>query len=223
MIVSGSKRALGRASEDRSLVAALAAVVVVVVAMVPVPALASPSCLTSANKCEADALCTFKEELAAKVLTYQMYLKNAKRTKELKSRDGVAYDGTLYKQALAEAMKSFHNSSRAEQRVKAGQIFQELLEKYVKENFEIPTCRANGKLDKKLLPKPGYDGMYTDSKCLIWVKFDAGEVDPKGFASGKQETTCQEFYNRDLAHEVVHQKNCKAAKHAVRPSTTSTT
>jgi hypothetical protein len=192
--------------------------VAAVVALAAVAALfshratAAPSCLETSNACESDKLCTFKASLAEKKFIYETLLRNSQVTKKARGqkRDGVRYDGELYDASLKEAKERFPKDSAAEQKVKAGQIFQTKLREYVTKNFKLPTC-DKGKLDRSLLPKAGYTGMETDEHCRIWVKFEGGQYEVDGFGSNDK-TSCQEFYDRDRAHEVIHQRSCQAAK-----------
>jgi hypothetical protein len=175
-------------------------------------AAAAPSCLSSSNACESDKLCTFKASLAEKTFIYETLLRNSQVTKKMRGqkRNGVRYDGALYDASLNEAKERFPNDSPADQKVKAGQIFQTKLREYVEKNFKVPTC-SSGQLDRSLLPKAGYTGMETDEHCRIWVKFEGGQYNVDGFGS-EDKTSCQEFYDRDRAHEVIHQRSCEAAK-----------
>ncbi len=174
------------------------------------PARAAPSCMESSNQCEPDKLCTFKAQLAEKVFLYQMYLKNSQVTKKRGKRDGVRYDGALYDASIKEAREAFPNASSADQMVKAGQIFQEKMRKYAADNFKLPTCSLNGNLQRSMLPKEGYSGMFTDDHCRIRVNYEGGDYEADGF--GASHGSCQEFYDRDRAHEVIHQQSCEAAK-----------
>ena len=173
-------------------------------------ALAAPSCMESSNQCEPDKLCTFKAQLAEKVFLYQMYLKNSQLTKKRGKRDGVRYDETMYDDSIKEAREAFPKATPAEQMVKAGQIFQEKIRKYAATNFQLPTCSLNGSLQHSMLPKAGYNGMFTDEHCNIRVNYEGGDYEPEGF--GASHMSCQEFYDRDRAHEVIHQQSCQAAK-----------
>lgn len=176
-------------------------------------ALAAPTCIDSDNPCEPNKLCTFKAQLAEKVFIYQTLLRNSQVTRRSPRgrREGIRYDGKLYDAAVSEAKKSFPNDSAADQAVKAGQIFNEKLREYAEKNFVLPTCSGMAQLDKSLLPKAGYSGMSTDENCRVWVNYLGGEYEPAGFGSSDK-TSCQEFYDRDRAHEVIHQRSCEAAK-----------
>lgn len=171
---------------------------------------AATPCMDESNQCEPDKLCTFKAQLAEKVFLYQMYLKNSQVTRKRGKRDGVRYDGTLYEASVTEARDAFPKASAAEQMVKAGQIFQEKLRKYAEENFKLPTCSLSGNLQRSMLPKEGYGGMFTNEHCNIRVNYEGGDYEPDGF--GASHMSCQEFYDRDRAHEVIHQRSCQAAK-----------
>jgi hypothetical protein len=170
---------------------------------------AAPKCLASDNPCTPNELCTFKAQLAEKVFLYQAYLRNSQVTKRMGKRDGVRYDGTMYNESISEARSSFPDDSAAEQKVKAGQIFQEKMRKHAQDKFKLPAC-SSGTLDKSLLPKAGYGGMFTDERCRIRVNYNGGDYDPEGFGSSDA-TSCQEFYDRDQAHEVIHQRSCERA------------
>jgi hypothetical protein len=176
-------------------------------------ALAAPTCIDSDNPCEPNKLCTFKAQLAEKVFLYQTLLRNSQVTKNRFKgrREGIRYDGKLYDAAWSEARRDFPDDSKAEQAVKAGQIFNQKLREYVGKNFVIPKCSGTAMLDRSLLPKAGYGGMTTDENCRVWVNYEGGEYDPGGFGANDK-TSCQEFYDRDRAHEIIHQRNCEAAK-----------
>lgn len=178
---------------------------------------ANQRCIDSTNPCEPDKLCTFKSQLAEKAFVHATYLANSQVTKRLGTRDTVRYDGRLHDAALAEARAAFPGASGADLQVKAGQIFEKKVRDYAEDpkNFKLPTCRLGGQLDRTLLPKSGYKGMYTKPapSCGISVNYNEGDYDPNGFGSGDP-TPCQEFYDRDLAHETIHQKRCEKAKAA---------
>jgi hypothetical protein len=171
---------------------------------------AAQQCIKNDNPCNPDKLCSFKAALAEKVLLYQLYLKNSQAARRSGSREGVRHDSTLRDEAISEAQAAFPNETAQQQRVRAGQIFQEKVRKYASDNFRLPAC-SNGAVNLELFPKKGYAGMETNEACQVWVNFEGGEYDPAGFGSGDQ-TTCQEFYDRDRAHEVIHQRRCEIAK-----------
>lgn len=173
---------------------------------------AAPSCLNSDNQCKPAALCTFKVQLAEKVFLYQAYLRNSPLTKAAKGkkREGVRYDGALYDAALQEAKERFSNDSDSEQRIKAASIFQRMLRAHAQANFAIPEC-SSGQLNRDMLPKAGYAGMFTNQHCQVRVNYEGGDINPEGFGASHT-TSCQEFYDRDRAHEVLHQRTCTAAK-----------
>jgi hypothetical protein len=186
---------------------------------VPTPeAAAAPQCLKSDNQCSPDKLCTFKVALAEKVLLYQTYLRNSQVTKRRGKRDGIRYDGRLYDESVSEARAAFPRESAEQQRVRAGQIFQEKIRKYAEDKFKPPACNHGGTFQNNLFPKAGYSGMYTTEACQVRVRFEGGEYDPGGFGANDA-TSCQEFYDRDRAHEVIHQRRCQAAKDRGMPQT----
>jgi len=175
-----------------------------------VNASAAPPCLADDNECDPDKLCTFKAALAEKTLLYQLYLKNSQVTKQLRKRKGVRYDGKLYNEAMAEARERFSDRDAAEQLEQAGAILQEKIRRQAAEEFKLPTCRYGGTLQLDLLPRDGYNGMYTDEHCNYWVDYQKGEYDPNTF--GRNDSTCPEFFDRDRAHEVIHQRRCRDDK-----------
>jgi hypothetical protein len=201
-------------------VKAIAAIAVAsLVCSVPTPeAAAAPQCLKTSNQCSPDKLCTFKAALAEKVLLYQTYLRNSQVTKRRGKRDGVRYDGRLYDESVNEARRDFPRESREEQMVRAGQIFQEKIRAYVNDKYKTPACNHGGTFQRNLFPKAGYTGMYTTEQCAVRVRFEGGEYDPAGFGANDA-TSCQEFYDRDRAHEVIHQRRCQAAKDRGMPQT----
>lgn len=174
-------------------------------------AIAAPQCLSNDNPCEPNKLCTFKAALAEKALIYQIYLSNSQKTKAAEKRDGVRYDGTLYEEAMTEAQSRFPDDSLEEQKEKAARIFQDKVKEKAARDFRRPVCRLGGSVDLSLLPKEGYEGMFTNAGCQIRVNFEGGDYDAATFGANDA-TSCAEFYDRDRAHEVIHQRRCKAAK-----------
>lgn len=172
---------------------------------------ANANCMESDNQCDPDKLCTFKASLAEKVYIYQTYLRNSQRTKRKGSREGIKYDGKLYDASIAEAQMAFPNATGDELMEKAGQIFQEKVRKDAADNIKLPTCSGGGMARASLLPKPGYKGAYTDARCNVYFNYNGGEYPPAGFGASDT-TNCQEFYDRDYAHEVIHKQSCEASK-----------
>jgi hypothetical protein len=172
---------------------------------------ANANCMESDNQCDPDKLCTFKAALAEKVYLYQAYLRNSQKTKRMGRREGIRYDGKLYDASLAEARTSFPNAMGDELLEKAGQIFQEKIRKDAETNFKMPTCTGNAMPKLSLFPKPGYTGAYTTDRCQVFFKYNGGEYPPAGFGASDS-TPCQEFYDRDLAHEMIHKASCEAAQ-----------
>ncbi|MET0287072.1 MAG: hypothetical protein ABW352_21490 [Polyangiales bacterium] len=179
--------------------------------LLPAYASANANCMESDNQCDPDKLCTFKAALAEKVFIYQAYLRNSQKTRRWGGREGIKYDGKLYDASIAEAKDAFPNASAEDQLVKAGQIFQEKIRKYAEDNFKTPTCQGGGMVKLSLFPKAGYTGAYTNDRCQVWFKYNGGEYSAQGFGSTDM-TPCQEFYDRDLAHEMIHKASCEAAK-----------
>jgi hypothetical protein len=64
-----------------------------------------------------------------------------------------------------------------------------------------------------LLPKAGYDGMFTNASCVVRANYNKGDYDAETFGDNDA-TSCKEFYDRDRAHEAIHRKTCTAAKDA---------
>lgn len=181
---------------------------------------AAPTCLKSDNQCDPDKLCTFKSQLADKVLIYQTLLRNSQVTKRAKGgkREGIPYDGLLYNEAVTEAIAGYPKLSHADQMVQANAIFQKKLRAYVNKTATSPSCSYDGKENKSLLPKPGYTGMETNDECKVKAQYEAGDYDAEGFGSSDK-TSCVEFYDRDRAHEMIHAKRCEAAKKRNQPQT----
>jgi hypothetical protein len=190
--------------------AALISVVFVWSALVSPVARAAPQCLAQDNPCDPDKLCTFKIALADKVAIYQTYLRNSQVTRAQGTRDGIRYRGTLYQAAMTEARSSYPNESRKVQREQANQIFERLVREEVNRAPRTPPCRLGGKPDYKMFPKAGYAGMYTTDACQVFANYEGGPADAASFGASDT-TSCQEFYDRDRAHEVIHQRRCKAA------------
>ena len=172
---------------------------------------AAPQCIKTNDPCAPEKLCTFKAALAEKALIYQIYLANSQKTKAAVKRDGVRYDGTLYDEALAEAASRFPDDTVAEQREKAARIFQDKVKEKAAQDFRRPVCRFDASVNLSLLPKVGYGGMFTNEGCQIRVNYQGGDYDAATFGENDA-TSCVEFYDRDRAHEVIHQRRCQAAK-----------
>lgn len=156
-------------------------------------------------------LCTFKSEYYAKLVGFISYAMNDPRTKKLKNgNDGVHFDGGLRQASIDEAIQSFPNKTKSEQLAEAGQIFQKKIARLIQTSFEEPTCRHGGKFNPSLAPPEGYKGMFTNESCEIKVAYYDQEIEPDNFINNG--TACLEFYQRDLAHEKIHQKLCKIAE-----------
>lgn len=153
---------------------------------------AADSCLKTDNPCDPDKLCTFRSELAAKKLTYETYRANRNSK------------GKLYQEAMAEA-----KGTGAAKLASAGAILQDKVREQVQATFKDPAC-SMGMVDPSLLPKKGYTGMHTDERCNVFADFEAAPYDAASFGSNDK-TSCPEFYDRDRAHEVIHQRRCVAA------------
>lgn len=174
-------------------------------------ALAAPTCLKQDDPCDPEKLCTFKGQLAEKVFLYQAYLRNSQKRSGRKQ--GIRYTGTLYNESTAEARMRFPNDSDEQRAVKAGQIFQEKMRKYAEDKFKEPACKDGAMPNGSLLPKPGYDGMFTNEACVVRANYNKGDYDAETFGDNDT-TSCKEFYDRDRAHEAIHRKTCTAAKDA---------
>lgn len=174
-------------------------------------ALAAPECLNDeVGECEPDKLCVFKAELASKVFLYQVYLRNSQVTKKQKVRDTVRYDGTLYDAAVREANAENPSASAEAKAKRAASLFQDKVEKEA-EKFKADAC-VNKPENEKYLSKKGYEGMITDPEtCRTWANYQKGESDAQSFAS-TDTTGCKELYDRDRAHEKIHQLRCEDAK-----------
>jgi len=169
---------------------------------------AGPKCFDKDNSCDPDLMCTFKAEWHSKALLYVIYATNdASRKNQKKPKDGIYFDGTLLQGAMNKARAAFPDLSGAELNIKAGQIFEDMVEKESRLLFEMPVCEMGGKLSDKKRVKDGYNGMFTNEKCEIWVDYNSGQYDPKSF--GSSDNVCDEFYQRDYAHEQIHQRACK--------------
>lgn len=170
---------------------------------------AAPKCLQTDNPCSPDKLCTFKADLAEKVLLYQLFLRNSQVTKSAGKREGVRYNGALYDASLADAAQT-HPNDAVKQSELALIILQQKARETAEQTFRLPTC-ALGALDVTLLPKAGYAGMTTNDSCQARANFEGGDYDSDTFGDNDA-TSCVEFYDRDRAHEVVHVRTCEAEK-----------
>jgi hypothetical protein len=189
---------------------------------------AGATCLDKTMACEPDKICTFKDQLATKVYIYQLYLANSQQTKKTGTRDTIAYSGDLYDAAVAAARSAAPNSSGDALKESAGSFFQDMVRAKANARFSKALKCSSGKVDPTLLPvaqklvpgttdqkTPEYEGMHTTAACQIFVTFEKGEYDAESF--GKADTVCQEFYDTDYTHEVIHQLECKDNKTARHP------
>lgn len=171
----------------------MAALVACICLSLPITtAWAADSCLKTDNPCDPDKLCSFRSELAAKKLIYETYRANRNS------------NGPLYREAMAEA-----KGTGAAKLVSAGSILQDKVKAHVRATFRDPPC-SSGMLDESLLPKKGYEGMHTDERCNVFAEYQKAPADAKSFGSSDA-TSCPEFYDRDRAHEVIHQQRCITA------------
>ncbi|MFO0724431.1 MAG: hypothetical protein U1E65_11645 [Myxococcota bacterium] len=171
------------------------------------PARAAPPCLNTDNKCEPDKLCTFEQQLSERIEIRRIYLDAAARK---------SVGGRLYQESIAEASQHSPHASPDELAVIAGQIFQEKVPGAAKDVVKIPECKTGtlaATFAPKFLPRPGYEGMFTNASCQVRVNFEAGDYDPEGFGA-TDPTSCPEFYDRDRAHEAFHKALCDKAKKA---------
>lgn len=167
---------------------------------------AAEDCLGASSQCDPDLLCTFRRELAMKVALYQAYLRNSQKTKQLGKRDTVRYNGAFYDASMSEARAMLGpTASKDALQETAGRIFQTKMNAYAM-TLPEPTC-SRGTVQDAKLPPSGYGGMETDANCRISVSYEAGDYSPEGF--GSSHTTCKEFYERDHAHELIHQETCQ--------------
>ena len=164
---------------------------------------AAPPCLDADNQCEPDKLCTFEQQLAEKILIQQIYKANRP------SLNG-GRGGPLYQESVAEAAQRAPMASASERADIAGQLLQEKVQKMAQAQVTIPRCER-GSFDPKYLPKVGYNAMFTNEHCEVRVDFESGDYPAEGFGADHV-SACPEFYDRDRAHEAIHQSSCKAAK-----------
>lgn len=169
--------------------------------------LASTQCLKERNPCNPDLLCTFKAEWYSKVFTYISVVINDPTRKGTKPKDGYYYDGNLYELSMAQARAEHPGAKLDEIKRAAGPIFEDKLEKFVLSTFEMPKCSYGGKLDDVRRTPEGYNGMYTDASCNIFVDYYKEPYDPGTFGQGG--TACEELYTRDYTHELIHKRACK--------------
>lgn len=169
-------------------------------------------CINEGDPCNPALLCSFEADLAGKVATYQAYLRNSQVTRKAKSkkREGVAYDGTLYEAALAEAKEKNPDATTEVQRRVAADIFNAKLRASLKDRLPkfmecgIPDVTA----DDSILPT--WNGMHTSEDCNVYGDTDDGSV---LLSDLKNDTTaCTEFFDRDVGHEGVHQSLCNERK-----------
>lgn len=169
-------------------------------------------CIKEEDSCNPALLCSFEVDLAAKVATYQAYLRNSQVTRKSKSksREGVSYRGDLYEAALAEAKTKHPDADTGFQRRKAAEIFNDKLRESLKDrvpqfkNCGVPDVQP----DESIFPT--WTGMHTSDDCNVYGDTEKGSV---LLSDLKKETTaCQEFFDRDVGHEDVHTSLCYERK-----------
>lgn len=173
-------------------------------------AFSNPQCLKDKNPCDPDLLCTFKAEWHSKVFLYIATIMNDPARKGKKPKDGYYYDGNLYEQSMELARAQNPGANLETIKRAAGPIFEDKLRIFAYSTFELPECDLKGKYDKERSVPEGYEGMFTDKDCKVWVSYYGGQYDPKTF--GKNGTACEELYTRDYAHEQIHVKACERFK-----------
>lgn len=170
-----------------------------------------PNCFDQTKSCDPDLLCTFKAEYYGKLVGSIAYTMNDVRTKKKKNGiEGVRYDGSIRQESIDEAIKNNPNDSKSEQLEKAGQIFQQKIAKQIQKSYSDPICQHGGKINNSKAPPEGYQGMTTTEDCQIKVVYYDSEYPTEPFIHNG--SACFEFYERDMAHEKIHQKRCEAAK-----------
>ncbi len=169
-------------------------------------------CITQPATCDYDLLCTFKLELEEKILIYETYLANGPRTKSAQAgkRQGVAYKGDLYQQALAGAKQE-------EPALEGEELAQAAYDRFAAKVAEKVDAAARKAECNELgvTPKPeqrgNWSGMHTDrNDCFGYVDFGRGENrDTYTPDAGKEKATgCLELWDSDMGHEAVHKQLC---------------
>jgi hypothetical protein len=169
--------------------------------------------------------CNFKSMLNQRTATYQEHLRNTQAT--LKSpgqtREGIRYDGIIYKAALAEAIKN--NAGKAQTEINAialAAFNRKVREKLDKQADNFDDCGVPGiaPIESK---RPTWAGMHTsDEDCSIYgdipkVGGKKGEVETIFLSDLKQKTTaCLEFFDMDKGHEQIHEERCRKTDKDVR-------
>ncbi len=165
-------------------------------------------CINAKDPCNPSLLCSFEADLAAKVATYQALLANSQQTRKQgnQRREGIRYNGRLYNAALKEARTKYADDSDAVQREQAANIFNTKLRQQLAPKLpQFMKCSVEGvRADKSVLPS--WDGMHTSEDCNIYG--DVGEDSVLLSDLKKNTEACQEFFDRDVGHENIHQKRC---------------
>jgi hypothetical protein len=165
-------------------------------------------CINQKDQCNPSLLCSFEADLAAKIATYQALLANSQQTRTArnKTRDGIRYNGRLYDAALAEAEEKYKDESEAVQREQVANIFNTKLREHLLPKLpKFMSCSVDGiEADKSILPS--WDGMHTSDDCNIYG--DVGEKSVLLSDLKKDTVACQEFFERDVGHEQIHQERC---------------
>jgi hypothetical protein len=199
---------------DRKWIYAIAGLSALVLVPVGSALARTEQCITEETKCDHDLLCTFKVELAEKLLLYRTFVANSPATKKAPKRTlhGVKYSGALYNAALAEARAEDPGSSEAELAAPAYHKFMaKVRQKLDAEGSKYKNCKALGVQNEDDL-RGTWSGMHTDKNdCNVYGDIGRGDEqrsvsldDLKAESEG-----CLEVYESDRGHEAVHQEFCR--------------
>jgi hypothetical protein len=189
-------------------------------------ALARPAeCIKDTTKCDKDLLCTFKVELAEKILLYETFVANSPATKQApkSTSQGVKYKGALYTAALAEATAANPKASAEDLATAAYALFVDKVRaKLAAEAAQYKDCKSLG-VTPNDTQRGTWTGMHTDkSDCNVYGEIGTGkDRETLSLDDMKDKTDgCLEIYQSDRGHESVHQDFCYKRKGKQIPEST---
>jgi hypothetical protein len=181
-------------------------------------ALARPeACIKDDTKCDKNLLCSFKIELAEKILLYETYVANTPATKKApkSTSQGVKYNGKLYDAALKEAKAENADASAEDLASAAYEKFNDKVRaKLAAEASKYEDC-SSLKVTPSKTHRGTWSGMHTDkADCNVFGEIGTGKDRTTHSLDDTKDMTdgCLEVWQSDRGHEAVHQDFCYKRK-----------